>query len=226
MFYFDSSFIILIPALIIAAWAQFKVSSTFEKYSKYSSRNGYTGAQAARMLLNNSGLSDVPVEIISGKLTDHYDPSKRVMRLSEKVFYGTSVASIGVAAHETGHAIQHKNSYIPLMLRNSIVPVANFGSNLSWILFLAGMFLGLKGLINIGIMLFSLVVIFQIITLPVEFNASSRALKILEHESILYGDELSGARSVLSAAAMTYVAAALTAISQLLRLIIISRRND
>jgi Zn-dependent membrane protease YugP len=226
MFYFDSSFIILIPALIIAAWAQFKVSSTFEKYSKYSSRNGYTGAQVARMLLNNSGLSDVPVEIISGKLTDHYDPSKRVMRLSEKVFYGTSVASIGVAAHETGHAIQHKNSYIPLMLRNSIVPVANFGSNLSWILFLAGMFLGLKGLINIGIMLFSLVVIFQIITLPVEFNASSRALKILEHESILYGDELSGARSVLSAAAMTYVAAALTAISQLLRLIIISRRND
>lgn len=226
MFYFDSSFLILIPALIVAAWAQFKVSSTFDKYSRYTSRNGYNGSQVARMLLDSNGLFDVPVELIPGKLTDHYDPSKRVMRLSEEVFYGTSVASIGVAAHETGHAIQHKNHYVPLMVRNSIVPVVSFGSNLSWILFLGGMVLGLKGLVNIGILLFSGAVIFQIITLPVEFNASSRALRILENRAILYGDEISGARSVLNAAAMTYVAAALTAISQLLRLIIISRRDD
>lgn len=226
MFYFDSSFIILIPALIVAAWAQYKVSSTFEKYSKYVSRNGYTGAQVARILLDSNGLYDVPVELIPGKLSDHYDPTRRVMRLSEDVYYGNSVASIGVAAHETGHAIQHKRRYVPLVIRNSIVPVVNFGSNLSWILFIAGFIFGLKGLVNIGIVLFTTVVLFQIITLPVEFDASSRALKILEGKAILYGDELKGARSVLSAAAMTYVAAALTAIAQLLRLIYISRSRD
>lgn len=226
MFYFDSSFIILIPALIIAAYAQFKVSSTFEKYSRYGSRNGYNGAQVARMLLDSNGLYNVPVEVIPGKLTDHYDPTKRVMRLSQEVFYGNSVAAIGVAAHETGHAIQHSKHYAPLIIRNSIVPVANFGSSISWILFAAGMILGLKGLVSIGILLFSAVVIFQLITLPVEFNASSRALKILEAKGVLYSEELSMAKSVLSAAAMTYVAAALTAIANLLRLIVISRRDD
>lgn len=226
MFYFDSSFIILIPALIIAAVAQFKVSSTFDKYARIGSRNGYTGAQVARMLLDSNGLYDVPVEIIQGKLTDHYDPTKRVMRLSEEVFYGNSVASIGVAAHETGHAFQHKQHYAPLVIRNSIVPIVNFSSNISWILFLAGFVLGLKGLVNIGIVLFSAVVVFQIITLPVEFDASSRALKILETKAILYSEEIRGARSVLNAAAMTYVAAAITAISNLLRLILISRRED
>lgn len=224
--YFDSSFIILIPALIIAAYAQFKVSSTFEKYSKHGSRNGYTGAQVARILLDSNGLYNVPVEVIPGKLTDHYDPTKRVMRLSQEVFYGNSVAAIGVAAHETGHAIQHSKNYAPLIIRNSIVPVANFGSSISWILFAAGLVFGLNGLVNIGILLFSAVVIFQIITLPVEFNASSRALKILDAKGILYSEELSMAKSVLSAAAMTYVAAALTAIANLLRLIVISRRND
>lgn len=224
--YFDSSFIILIPALIIAAYAQFKVSSTFEKYSRYGSRRGYNGAQVARMLLDSNGLYNVPVEVIPGKLTDHYDPTRRVMRLSQEVFYGNSVAAIGVAAHETGHAIQHSKHYAPLIIRNSIVPVANFGSSISWILFAAGLIFGLKGLVNIGILLFSAVVIFQIITLPVEFNASSRALKILDAKGILYSDELSMAKSVLSAAAMTYVAAALTAIANLLRLIVISRRND
>ncbi|MHC6179560.1 zinc metallopeptidase [Clostridium sp. JNZ X4-2] len=226
MFYFDSSFIILIPALLVAAWAQYKVSSTFNKYSKYKSHNGYTGAQVARMLLDGSGLYEVPVELIPGKLSDHYDPSKRVMRLSEDVYYGNSVASIGVAAHETGHAIQHKNRYLPLIIRNSIVPVVNFGSNASWILFLAGFILGIRGLVNVGIILFTLVVLFQIITLPVELNASGRALKILEGRNILYSDELKGARSVLSAAAMTYVAAALTAIANLLRLIYISRDRN
>lgn len=226
MFYFDSSFIILIPALIIAAYAQFKVSSTFEKYSRFGSRNGYSGAQVARILLDSNGLYNVPVEVISGKLTDHYDPTKRVMRLSQEVFYGNSVASIGVAAHETGHAIQHSKHYAPLIIRNSIVPVANFGSSMSWILFAAGMIFRLKGLVNIGILLFSAAVIFQIITLPVEFNASSRALRILDAKGILYKDELSMAKSVLSAAAMTYVAAALTAVANLLRLIVISRSDD
>ncbi|CAB1243597.1 zinc metallopeptidase [Clostridium sp. MT-14] len=226
MFYFDSSFIILIPALLVAIWAQYKVSSTFNKYSRYRSHNGYTGAQVARMLLDGSGLYDVPVELIPGKLSDHYDPSRRVMRLSEDVYYGNSVASIGVAAHETGHAIQHKNGYVPLVIRNSIVPVVNFGSNVSWILFLAGFVLGIKGLVNLGIILFALVVLFQIITLPVELNASRRALKILEGRNILYSDELDGARSVLSAAAMTYVAAVLTAIANLLRLIYISRDRN
>lgn len=226
MFYFDRSFIILIPALLVAAYAQYKVSSTFNNYSRYTSRNGYTGAQVARMLLDASGLYDVPVELIPGKLSDHYDPGARVMRLSQEVYYGNSVASIGVAAHETGHAIQHKERYFPLVLRNSIVPIANFGSNASWILFILGFMFGIRGLVSLGIILFTGVVVFQLVTLPVELNASSRALKILERRSILYGDELEGARKVLGAAAMTYVAAALTAIANLLRLIYISRDRD
>lgn len=224
--FFDSSFIILIPALIIAAWAQFKVSSTFDKYSRYGNRNGYTGAQVARMLLDSNGLYDIPVELTPGRLTDHYDPSQRVMRLSQEVYYGNSVASIGVAAHETGHAIQHKEHYAPLVVRNSIVPAVNFGSNASWILFMLGLVFRMRGLLSIGILLFTVVVAFQIITLPVEFNASNRALKVLENKGVLYGDELKGAKSVLSAAAMTYVAAALTSISQLIRLIFISRSDD
>ncbi|MBA5850521.1 zinc metallopeptidase [Clostridium sp. cel8] len=225
-FYFDGSFVILIPALVIAAYAQYKVTSTFNKYSRYRSRNGYTGAQVARKLLDSSGLYDVPVELIPGKLTDHYDPSQRVMRLSQDVYYGNSVASIGVAAHETGHAIQHQIGYSPLIIRNSIVPIANFASSASWILFLLGFMFGLRGFLNLGILLFTAVVLFQLVTLPVELNASSRAIKILDSKMILYGDEISGARKVLSAAAMTYVAAALTAIANLLRLIVISRDRN
>lgn len=224
--YFDSSFLILVPAMIIAAWAQFKVSSAFDKYSRVNSANGYSGSQVARMLLDDNGLYDVPVELIPGKLTDHYDPAHRVMRLSEEVFYGTSVASIGVAAHETGHAIQHKESYAPLQIRNSIVPVVNISSNLSWGLFFIGIILSIKPLISLGIILFTAVVAFQIITLPVEFNASSRALKILENRSILYGEEVRGAKSVLDAAALTYVAAAITSIAQLARLIFIRNSRD
>ncbi|WP_446899461.1 zinc metallopeptidase [Clostridium sp. LBM24168] len=224
--FFDSSFVILIPALLVAAYAQYKVSATFNKYSKYRSRNGYTGAQVARSLLNSSGLYDVPVEVIPGRLTDHYDPGKRIMRLSQEVYYGNSVASIGVAAHETGHAIQHQRKYIPLIIRNSIVPLANFGSNASWLLFILGFMFEIRELVNLGIILFTAVVLFQIITLPVELNASRRAIRILDNKSILYGDELDGARSVLSAAAMTYVAAALTAIANLLRLIFISRDRN
>lgn len=226
MYFYDSSFIILIPAIIIAAWAQFKVSSTFGKYLKVRSMNGYTGAETARMLLDYNGLQDVPIEIIDGKLTDHYDPGKRVMRLSRDVFYESSIASIGVAAHETGHAIQQKKHYAPLEIRNSIVPAVNFSSNASWILIIIGFLFRSGLLVNIGIILFSAVVIFQLVTLPVEFNASKRAVNMLEERGILYESEIKGARSVLSAAALTYVAAALTAISQLIRLILINRSND
>lgn len=226
MFFYGSDLIILLPAIIIAAWAQHKVSATFDKYSKVRSINGYSGAEVARMLLDANGLFDVPVEIIKGRLTDHYDPSRHVMRLSEDVFYGTSVASLGVAAHETGHAVQHKERYSPLIIRNSIVPVVNFSSNASWMIILLGFFMGIRGLVQIGILLFTAVVLFQIITLPVEFNASKRALQLLSTRGILYEDEVIGAKRVLSAAAMTYVAAALTSIAQLIRLILISRNND
>lgn len=226
MFYYDSTFLILIPAMIIAAWAQFKVSSSFDRYSRVSTVNGYTGAQVARELLDSKGLYNVPVELIPGKLSDHYDPSRRVMRLSREVYYGNSVASIGVAAHETGHAIQHLEKYSPLVIRNSIVPIVNFSSSASWILFFIGILMGAPSLTRIGVLLFSAVVLFQLITLPVEFDASKRALILLENKGILYKDEVNGARKVLQAAAMTYVAAALTAISQLIRLLILSNRNN
>lgn len=223
MFWYDSTMILLIPALILSFYAQTKVNTTFEKYSRVKSMNGYTGAEVARMLLDSAGLFDVPVEMINGKLTDHYDPTKRVMRLSSEVYYGTSVASIGVAAHETGHAIQHKEHYSPLIIRNSIVPITNFSSNASWVLFILGLILGLEPLINLGIILFTAVVIFHLITLPVEFNASNRALRILSDRGVLFNNEMNGAKSVLSAAALTYVAAALMAVSQLLRLLVLSR---
>ncbi|QAA33263.1 zinc metallopeptidase [Clostridium manihotivorum] len=226
MFYFDSTFLLLVPAMLISFYAQSKISSTFNKYSKVRSYNGYTGAQVARMILDDSGLHNVPIELVSGKLSDHYDPKSKVLRLSQDVYYNDSVASIGVAAHEVGHAIQHKDLYSPLIIRNAIVPAVNIGSNFSWILFFAGMLLGIRPLITFGIVLFSAVVIFQLITLPVEFNASSRALKILSSRNILYPDEVKGAKSVLSAAAMTYVAATLMAISQLIRLIAISNDRD
>lgn len=223
MFFYDSTFLILIPALIISAWAQMKVKSTFDRYSRVRSINQYTGAQVAKMLLDAEGLYDVPVQQISGRLTDHYDPRERVMRLSREVFSSTSIAAIGVAAHETGHAIQHQKQYAPLQIRSAIVPVVNLSSNASWAIFLLGFILGLPSLINLGVYLFGAVVIFQLITLPVEFDASNRALKIVGERGILYGDEIKGAKSVLSAAALTYVAAALMAISQLIRLLAISR---
>lgn len=223
--FYDWTFIIIIPALVLSAWAQIKVSSSFNKYSKITTINGYTGEKVARMLLDSNGLYDVPIELINGKLTDHYDPRNKVMRLSREVFYGNSVASIGVAAHETGHAIQHNEKYSPLEIRNAIVPAVNLSSRASWIIFLLGMFLGLGYFVNIGIILFIAVVIFQIITLPVEFDASNRALKILQQRNILYGNEIKGAKAVLSAAAMTYVAAAIMSLLQLVRLIAISRED-
>ncbi|WP_040211641.1 zinc metallopeptidase [Clostridium polynesiense] len=223
--YLDETMIILIPALLISLWAQTKISSTFNKYSRVHSTKGYTAAEVARMLLNESGLQDISIEQVSGNLTDHYDPRNRVLRLSQSVFHSTSVASIGVAAHEVGHAIQHKESYTPLVLRNTIVPLANIGSNFSWMLFFLGIILGYPSLTTFGILLFSGVVLFQLITLPVEFDASKRAIRILADRSILVNDEVISAKKVLNAAAMTYVAATLMAISQLFRLIALSNRN-
>lgn len=225
-FYFDRTMLILLPALLISFWAQSKINSTYNKYKNVKTLNGYTGEQVARMMLNEAGLSFVNIEMVNTRLGDHYDPTSKVLRLSPEVYGGTSIAAAGIAAHEVGHAIQHKESYKPLILRNSIVPVVNFGSNISWVLFVIGLFMGNSLLVNLGIILFSGVVVFQLVTLPVEFNASSRALNILDKRGILYGNEVSDARKVLGAAAMTYVASALMAISQLLRLIAISKRND
>lgn len=225
-YYIEPTYLILIPAILISAWAQFKVSSTFNKYSTVRSINGYTGAQVARILLNDAGLQEVEIQQVPGRLSDHYDPRAKVLRLSSDVYGSTSVASIGVAAHEVGHAIQDKESYSALVFRNTIVPVVNFSSSLSWILFFIGILLSYSTLVTIGIILFSVVVLFQLVTLPVEFNASSRALKLLEARGILYDKEVDGARKVLSAAALTYVAATLMAVLQLVRLIAISNRNS
>ena len=193
--------------------------------------SGMTGAQAARMILQSNGINDVSVQRISGKLTDHYNPSTKVLNLSESVYGSTSVAAIGVAAHECGHAIQHARGYFPLSLRTALVPVANIGSQLSWVFIIVGAILSFnQTLITIGIIMFSAAVLFQLVTLPVEFNASARALEQLESNGIFYRDEVSQTRKVLSAAALTYVAAAATAILQLLRLIILfggrGRRDD
>lgn len=225
MFYFDSTMLILLPALLIAMWAQFNIQGSYSKYSKIYSKSGYTGSQVARMILDGYGLFHVPVVVIGGKLTDHYDPGENVVRLSQEVFYGSSLASIGIAAHEVGHAIQHRDAYAPIKIRMSLVPVANIGSNASWLLFILGFILSMPMLVNLGIILFSAVVLFQIVTLPVEFNASGRAVSILKARGILDEDELDGTKKVLRAAGLTYVAAALTAIAQLLRLIALSNRE-
>ena len=230
-YYFDPTYILIIIAAIISLIAQWRVNSAFSKYSRVASISGMTGAQAARMILQSNGINDVSVQRISGKLTDHYNPSTKVLNLSESVYGSTSVAAIGVAAHECGHAIQHARGYFPLSLRTALVPVANIGSQLSWVFIIVGAILSFnQTLITIGIIMFSAAVLFQLVTLPVEFNASARALEQLESNGILYRDEVSQTRKVLSAAALTYVAAAATAILQLLRLIILfggrDRRDD
>jgi Zn-dependent membrane protease YugP len=224
--FFDPTMIILIPAIIISFWAQTKVDSTYNKYSKVTTINGYTGNQIARMMLDEAGLFDVRIEVINSKLGDHYDPSSRILRLSPDVYAGGTISSAGIAAHEVGHAIQHKERYKPLTIRNTIVPIVNISSSASWILFFIGLMLGIKGLTMLGIALFSAVILFQLITLPVEFDASTRALNILKSRGILYGDETKNAQKVLDAAAMTYVAATLMAVSQLIRLIALSNRDD
>ncbi len=228
-YYFDSTIIILIPAMIFAMYAQFKVNSTFSKYSKYSNARGVTAAQVARRILDSNGLTDIRVERVSGKLTDNFNPSARTVFLSDSTYSSTSVAAIGVAAHECGHAVQHATGYLPIKIRSAIVPITNIGSSLSWIIILIGLLFSAFNLAMIGVMLFSLTAVFQAVTLPVEFNASARALETLERDYILNEDELPMAKKVLSAAAMTYVAALVSSIASVLRLFLIvtnrTRRN-
>lgn len=228
MLFWDPTMVLLIPAILLSLYAQFKISSAYKHYSTIRSRSGLTGAQTARALLNSNGLYDVRVERIGGRLSDHYDPRTRVINLSEDVYQGNSLSSVAVAAHETGHALQHASGYFPLQLRSSFVPVANFGSGAGPMLILVGLFMPSFGwLLQLGILAFTFAVLFQLITLPVEFNASHRALLLLQEGNLLEGEEVRGARSVLNAAALTYVAAALAAVLQLARFILIARgRND
>jgi hypothetical protein len=224
-FYWDSTMILLIPAILFTMYAQSRISGTFRKYSRVPSKNGYTARDVARKVLDMNGLTNVRIERVRGNLTDHYDPRKQVLRLSDSVHGSTSIAAIGVAAHEAGHAVQHSTGYIPLLMRNTIAPIAGFGSNLSWILILAGLLMNWFELIQAGIVFFLAVVIFQLITLPVEFNASKRAIALLSEGGIITGQEIGPARKVLNAAALTYVAAALTAVLQLLRFILLANRR-
>ncbi|WP_099203059.1 zinc metallopeptidase [Miniphocaeibacter massiliensis] len=218
--------VLLIPALLLAVFAQFKVSSTFNKYSKVNAESGYTGREVARMILDRNGLEDVEVVSVAGNLTDHYDPRTRVVRLSEGVYNKTSISAISVAAHEVGHAVQDKEEYVPLTIRTSLVPAVNFASQSAFIILFIGIFMSqFRFLINVGIALFAVTVIFQIITLPVEFNASSRALENLEGYGILARDEVGEGKSVLQAAALTYVASTLMALVQLIRLLGMRRRD-
>ena len=224
-YYFDPTIILVLIGAMLSLWASSRVNTTFARYSRVRSMTGMTGAQAAQRLLQSQGIYDVTVRSVRGNLTDHYDPRTKTVNLSESVYGSTSVAAIGVAAHECGHAIQHQKNYLPLKLRSAIVPAANLGSTLAWPLIIIGLlFTSETGnfLITLGIVCFSLAVLFQLVTLPVEFNASARAMRILGETGILGQEELSKTRKVLSAAALTYVASAAASILQLLRLIILT----
>lgn len=225
MFY-DSTYILVLIGAAICFFASMNVKSTYSKYSRVSTARGITSQQAAEAILQAAGIYDVRIERIRGDLTDHYSPGEKVLRLSDSVYGSTSVAAIGVAAHECGHAIQHHVGYAPLKLRSVSVPVANFGSKLSWPLILIGLLLGSTGLAKLGVILFLFVVFFQVVTLPVEFNASRRAVKVLNERNMLAGNELSSAKKVLSAAAMTYVAAVFSSVLQLLRLVLLVQGSD
>lgn len=227
-YYYDSSYFLVLIGAVLCIWAQFRVKSTFNKYAQVRSRTGMTGAQAAQKILQMSGIYDVRIEHIGGSLTDHYDPANKVLRLSDTVYGSTSVAAIGVAAHECGHAVQHDKGYTPLQIRSALVPAANIGSKAGIPLIFLGALLGMnQTLIQIGIWVFALAVLFQVVTLPVEFNASGRALAMLGNYGMLERDEVSGCKKVLRAAALTYVAAAASSILQLLRLVLMfGRRNS
>ena len=226
-YYYDPTYMLIVISALISLFAQFLVNSRFSKYSRVRSRSGMTGAQAAERILQSQGIYDVAIQRVSGKLTDHYDPRNKTLNLSDAVYASTSVAAVGVAAHECGHAIQHARGYAPLSFRSALVPVANIGSQLSWLFIILGIFFGgSHTLIMIGILMFSAAVLFQLVPLPVEFNASGRALKLLSETGILQKDEVSDTRKVLSAAALTYVAAATTAVLQLLRLLRLFGGND
>ncbi|MBE0429368.1 MAG: zinc metallopeptidase [Thermoleophilia bacterium] len=221
---FYTSLLLLVPAIILAIYAQYKVSSTYKKFSKKPASSGVTGAEASRRLLDEAGLGDVDIEVIPGQLSDHYDPRRRVLRLSEGVARGSSLAALGVAAHESGHAIQHASKYVPMQIRSAVVPAASFGSNFGPLIFFMGLiFTAFRPLMTLGIVLFTAAVLFQIVTLPVEFNASSRAMKLLQRNGLVVGSEAQGAGQVLRAAALTYVAAALMSILMLVRMVLISR---
>ena len=226
-YYYDPTYMLIVISALISLFAQFLVNSRFSKYSRVRSRSGMTGAQAAERILQSQGIYDVAIQRVSGKLTDHYNPRNKTLNLSDAVYASTSVAAVGVAAHECGHAIQHARGYAPLSFRSALVPVANIGSQLSWLFIILGIFFGgSHTLIMIGILMFSAAVLFQLVTLPVEFNASGRALKLLSETGILQKDEVSDTRKVLSAEALTYVAAATTAVLQLLRLLRLFGGND
>ena len=226
-FFFDSSFLLLIPAMILAGWAQMRVSHNFNKYSKQMSRRGRSGADIARELLRNNGIYDVEVEHGHGHLTDHYDPRTKKVVLSDSVYNSSSIAAISVAAHEVGHAMQHNTGYAALALRSFIVPVASFGSRTAPFLFLIGLFMGAGGLflIDLAILFFACAVLFQLVTLPVEFNASRRAIAVLRDGMYLDEEEVRPARKVLNAAALTYVAAMFMALMQLFRMLMIAGRR-
>lgn len=226
---YDPTIILALAGLVLTLIASAGVKRTFAKYSRVRCMAGYTGEQAAAEVLRRSGIYDVRIEHVSGDLTDHYDPRSKVLRLSDSTYRSSSVAAVCVAAHECGHAIQHQKGYGPLVLRSTLVPAANIGSNLAWPVFLIGLVVGMPVLTTLGIVLFGLAVIFQLVTLPVEFNASSRAIRILEGSGMLGSTEISGAKKVLRAAAMTYVASLAASLLQLLRLVLLSggrRRND
>jgi len=224
--YWDSTYILVLIGAVICMIASWNVSHTFNKFSRTPNARRLTAEDVAANILRLSGISDVRIERINGNLTDHYSPNEKVLRLSDSVYGQTSVAALGVAAHECGHAIQHHIGYAPLKLRSASVPVANIGSKLSIPLILIGILLGSTGLAQLGVFLFSFVVLFQLITLPVEFNASRRAMVILRDANMLYGEELSGAQKVLSAAALTYVAAVASSLLQLLRLVLLTQRSN
>ena len=224
--FFDVYYLILVvPALLLSMWAQVQVKTTFERFSKEAVARGMTGAQAAAYLLKTNNITDVKIEKVAGNLTDHYDPSHKVLRLSEPVCGRASIAAVGVAAHETGHAIQHATKYGPLVLRSTLVPVANIGSAVGPTLAILGLVLSFGFLVDLGLLLFAGAVLFYVVTLPVEFNASRRAIAILGKSGAMNQDELKGVKKVLSAAAMTYVASALSAIGNFVRLLLISRNR-
>lgn len=224
-YFYDRTMLLIIPAILLTLYAQYKVTSTTNKFFRVRSDRGYTGEETARKILDSNGLFDVRIEMVRGTLSDHYDPRSKVLRLSEDVYRGNSITSVAVAAHECGHAIQHAHGYVPLSLRSSLVPVVNFASNMSWIFIMLG-FITRGIFLQLGIILFSASVLFQIVTLPVEFNASSRALIQLRTLGIVDDKEVRQSRKVLQAAALTYVAAAVTAILQLLRLVLIANSRD
>ena len=230
-YYFDPTVIILIPGIIIALWASINVNTTFDKYNRVPSRNGLTGAQVAERVLNHHGIYNVRIERVSGNLSDHYDPRANVIRLSDSTYNSTSIAAAGVAAHEAGHAVQHAKGYLPIKIRTAIVPITNIGSKLAMPLILIGLLLSYSaaeyiGIAYAGVVCFSLCALFQLVTLPTEYNASARAMKALESNGRLTGEELKGSRRVLSAAALTYVAALAVSLMQLFRLLLLVRGSD